>query len=522
MEEKTMLIKKYIKDNKKDLIIILIYAIVTFIVTIFFHEKWRDEAQAWLLARDLNPIELFKQMKYEGHPPLWHLILMPFAKLGFPYMTISIISWEIMCVSSWILLKKSPFKQSTKILILCSISFIYLYPTISRNYCLIPLAIAIIASIYPNRNEKKIQYVLSVMFLAYTHVLMLGLVGILYLFFFLEQFFYTKKNKKEKQVLVLALAIALIGLLCLVAMLFGSIGTNNDISTTNNLIIKVHSWKMFARLVKIYVKNINILLRSIEAGIVGEIGYTRGFNTICLIAIIALLVFQIKVNKKNAIILVVSCLWQMMIYLFIYSDTSGQKLNTMFLIFIFIAWINLACDSDRINNINGKLRKYIMQFCIFIIILSDICGLTNIQNEINQVYSDSKNVANYIKQNLDEDAIIVCTNCPTASAIIPYLKNVKFWNPFSKQYFTYITWKNDFNTDLKIDEIINNIKEELPLNNVYLLESYEHIGLKEKSDIALLIEKGILSEELYNSSSSSKLDGTLMFDEEYKIYKVNL
>lgn len=522
MEEKTMLIKKYIKDNKKDLIIILIYAIVTFIVTIFFHEKWRDEAQAWLLARDLNPIELFKQMKYEGHPPLWHLILMPFAKLGFPYMTISIISWGIMCASSWILLRKSPFKQSTKILILCSISFIYLYPTISRNYCLIPLAIAIIASIYPNRNEKKIQYVLSVMFLAYTHVLMLGLVGILYLFFFLEQFFYTKKNKKEKQVLVLALAIALIGLLCLVAMLFGSIGTNNDISTTNNLIIKVHSWKMFARLVKIYVKNINILLRSIEAGIVGEIGYTKGFNTICLIAIIALLVFQIKVNKKNAIILVVSCLWQMMIYLFIYSDTSGQKLNTMFLIFIFIAWINLACDSDRINNINGKLRKYIMQFCIFIIILSDICGLTNIQNEINQVYSDSKNVANYIKQNLDEDAIIVCTNCPTASAIIPYLKNVKFWNPFSKQYFTYITWKNDFNTDLKIDEIINNIKEELPLNNVYLLESYEHIGLKEKSDIALLIEKGILSEELYNSSSSSKLDGTLMFDEEYKIYKVNL
>ena len=522
MEEKTMLIKKYIKENKKDFIIILIYAIVTFIVTIFFHEKWRDEAQAWLLARDLNPIELFKQMKYEGHPPLWHLILMPFAKLGFPYMTISIISWGIMCASSWILLRKSPFKQSTKILILCSISFIYLYPTISRNYCLIPLAIAIIASIYPNRNEKKIQYVLSVMFLAYTHVLMLGLVGILYLFFFLEQFFYTKKNKKEKQVLVLALAIALIGLLCLVAMLFGSIGTNNDISTTNNLIIKVHSWKMFARLVKIYAKNINILLRSIEAGIVGEIGYTRGFNTICLIAIIALLVFQIKVNKTNAIILVVSCLWQMMIYLFIYSDTSGQKLNTMFLIFIFIAWINLACDSKKLDNINDKFKKYILQFCIFIVILSDICGLTNIQNEINQVYSDSKNVANYIKQNLDEDAIIVCTNCPTASAIIPYLKNVKFWNPFSKQYFTYITWKNDFNTDLKIDEIINNIKEKLPLNNVYLLESYEHIGLKEKSDIALLIEKGILSEELYNSSSSSKLEKTLMFDEEYKIYKVNL
>ena len=520
MEKKIMLIKKYIKENKKDLIIILIYAIITFIVTIFFHEKWRDEAQAWLLARDLNPIELLKQMKYEGHPPLWHLILMPFAKLGFPYMTISIISWGIMCVSSWILLRKSPFKQTTKILILFSAPFIYFYPTISRNYCLIPLAISIIASIYPNRNEKKIQYVLSVLFLAYTHVLMLGLVGILYLFFFLEQLLYTKKNKKEKQILGLAIAIALIGLLCLVAMLFGSIGTNNDISTTNNLIIKVHSGKMFVRLVNLYIKNINILLRNIEVGIVGEIGYARGFNTICFIAIIALLIFQIKVNRQNAIILVVSCLWQMVIYLFIYSDTSGQKLNTMFLIFIFIAWINLACDREKVDIIDDNFKKYILQFCIFIVILSDILGLTNIQTEIKQKYSDSKNVADYINQNLNEDAIIVCTNCPTASAIIPYIKDAKFWNPFSKQYFSYIEWDDDFNVDIEVSEIINNIKNELPLNNVYLIESYEYIGLKDNSDIAILIEKGILSKELYNSSR--KLDGTIALDEVYKLYKVNL
>ena len=171
------------------------------------------------------------------------------------------------------------------------------------------------------------------------------------------------------------------------------------------------------------------------------------------------------------------------------------------------------------DNINDKFKKYILKFCIFIVILSDICGLTNIQNEINQVYSDSKNVANYIKQNLDEDAIIVCTNCPTASAIIPYLKNVKFWNPFSKQYFTYITWKNDFNTDLKIDEIINNIKEEVPLKKVYLLESYEHTALVENPNIIKLIENGTLSEELY---SSNEFNEFIKPDEVYKLYKVNL
>ena len=56
---------------------------VIYLAAVFFlvsrHENWRDEAQAWLLARDLNVFQLISQMKYEGHPCLWHLILMPFA-----------------------------------------------------------------------------------------------------------------------------------------------------------------------------------------------------------------------------------------------------------------------------------------------------------------------------------------------------------------------------------------------------------------------------------------------------------
>ena len=47
-------IKEKIK-GKKEIIIMLFYIIITFLIAIFFHEKWRDEAQAWLLARDLNP-----------------------------------------------------------------------------------------------------------------------------------------------------------------------------------------------------------------------------------------------------------------------------------------------------------------------------------------------------------------------------------------------------------------------------------------------------------------------------------
>ena len=50
--------KKFIKD-KKELIIWAIYCCLTFTL-ILFHENWRDEAQAWLLARDCTILELIR------------------------------------------------------------------------------------------------------------------------------------------------------------------------------------------------------------------------------------------------------------------------------------------------------------------------------------------------------------------------------------------------------------------------------------------------------------------------------
>ena len=49
---------KWIKEHKK-LIIFIIYSVFTFSL-MFLHKNWRDEAQAWLLARDCNILELIR------------------------------------------------------------------------------------------------------------------------------------------------------------------------------------------------------------------------------------------------------------------------------------------------------------------------------------------------------------------------------------------------------------------------------------------------------------------------------
>ena len=59
--------------------------VVAYVLVTAFHEPWFDEAEAWQIAKcaDLKTI-FFVTPHYEGHPPLWHLILSVFAKSGAP------------------------------------------------------------------------------------------------------------------------------------------------------------------------------------------------------------------------------------------------------------------------------------------------------------------------------------------------------------------------------------------------------------------------------------------------------
>src|ERR1700749_1246002 len=55
-------------------------ALVSYSAAVLFavrhHEKWADEAQSWLLARDLSLKTLWlRELRYEGSPGLWHTIL---------------------------------------------------------------------------------------------------------------------------------------------------------------------------------------------------------------------------------------------------------------------------------------------------------------------------------------------------------------------------------------------------------------------------------------------------------------
>ena len=83
-------------------------------ILLFGHELWRDEANVWLLARDTTLLQLFGEIKYQGHPCLWYLMVMPFAKLGFPFSFISIMSFAVMTAAAALFTLKAPFSPAAK------------------------------------------------------------------------------------------------------------------------------------------------------------------------------------------------------------------------------------------------------------------------------------------------------------------------------------------------------------------------------------------------------------------------
>ena len=185
------------EHGKCDVITLIIYLLGVCTVS-FFHEPWFDEAQAWAIARSGSLKEiLFEIPHYEGHPPLWDLILLPFAKLGAPYeLSLAIVNIFFMTLAVAVLLFKSPFPKLIRCLLPFNFFLFYQYGVISRPYCIFVLAIFLAAVCYKNRNEHPLKYLLCLALMCAVHSYGIMIAGGLCIVWLIEIFIEYKKSGK--------------------------------------------------------------------------------------------------------------------------------------------------------------------------------------------------------------------------------------------------------------------------------------------------------------------------------------
>jgi hypothetical protein len=125
--------------------------------TVSKHEPWADEAQSWLIARDLPWTRMvFSELRYEGHPPLWYSILWPLNHLfHLPYVCLGYVGAAFAITGLAVLIFLAPFPRILRYLIGSSFFFVYQYAVVARSYLLVPL-LGFLAAYFYRQGQRRI------------------------------------------------------------------------------------------------------------------------------------------------------------------------------------------------------------------------------------------------------------------------------------------------------------------------------------------------------------------------------
>jgi hypothetical protein len=120
------------------------------------HEPWRDEADAWLVVRDIDFSQFFDWTRHAGTPGLWYGLLAPLARLGLPYESQKWLHLIVAIAAMTIFAARAPLSRLTKVLAIFSYYFAYEYSVIVRSYALTILLVFAAAALWHARVQRPL------------------------------------------------------------------------------------------------------------------------------------------------------------------------------------------------------------------------------------------------------------------------------------------------------------------------------------------------------------------------------
>lgn len=361
------------------------------------HEPWRDEAQSWLVVKNLDLAGLFKKLPSEGHPPTWYLVLFPFAKLGAPYVIQNILSAAFMIAGIYLLLFRSKLPILLKLILPFTYLFLFEYALVGRSYCVLVFLMSAILALYPQRFQKPWLFALCVVAMFNTHMLIFSFCFTLSCIYLLD----AVQQKKINTTIIAAFAFMVIGGLYLIPYMGSSKVTG-----------AFHPYLQ---------DHFGIIKRTLALGLLA--GNNGDLAIILLILLCATLItrtkpFLLMIGGLAAVVYIIG-------YIFPGDIRHGG------VAFIIITGIYGLYDFYKDDNWNiiaaGKfaIAKYSYLIFALMAILQIKPAIENYLLDNEQLYSDSQNAASYIKEHHLENNIIVGQSAWATSAILPYLQEHK-------------------------------------------------------------------------------------------------
>lgn len=156
-------------------------------ISLYHHELWGDEIHSWNIVKgSAGYLELIRNIRYEGHPPVWYTLMWMLSKFTLNVYWIQVLHFAIAGSAVAVILLKSNLPQPVKWLLPFGYFFLYEYGALSRNYCIAILIASCICLLLQKEKVKAPFYYFLLFLLSNTHMLGMLLAASLHLYFLLR------------------------------------------------------------------------------------------------------------------------------------------------------------------------------------------------------------------------------------------------------------------------------------------------------------------------------------------------
>ncbi len=474
------------------------------------HEMWRDEIQAWLLARDSASIlELFANMKYEGHPAFWHLCLMPLSRITVSPIMMQVFHLLIAATTVFLFTRFAPFNKIQKFLFSFGYFALYEYAIVARNYAIGVLLITIFCVLYKNRHRRFVWIGVVLFLLAHTsvHALIVTIaIGFALLCEYL--YFYCCKEKElseNDQHIWIGFVLIGIGILTAVLQL-------NPPSDTGFAV----GWHF-----KFGMQRVNNITKIITQAMFPLPRAGMGFWGSHLLNKYAL--FQL-IRLPLCYLIVLWCILRfikrptaLLIYLvatvgllaFFYVKYGGSIRHHGFLFFTFVltSWIFHDCPEinlpfDRVCVIAQRCFSIVFS-CI--LIFHYLGGITAIAMDYRHTFSNGKRTAEYIKQQDMHEMLMVGDTDFAVSTVVGYLGKKEVYYPKGSRFGSFVRWDK---------------ARTLGVSNGDIVEVSELLSTQYHQDVLIIMNRKLGEElvEQYQLTLISSFTGSTIGNEGFHLY----
>lgn len=428
------------------------------------HELSGDEIHSWNITKASGSIsDLINNTRYEGHPPVWYLILWSISKFTHNLAFVQVAQLIIASSVVFIVLFYSPFPLITRVLIPFGYYFLFEYGILSRNYAIGVLpAFCVCYILQKDFKYKLLLYYALLFFMSNTHLLALVLAGSLHFYFLLLNF------EKKKKVSKLFPHILLGTLVFLPALYF--IFPPSDSGLTVRILISRFDNHYLGIIANAPLRTFipipawweyNFWNTQFLLALQAKNSVLRPLTLLLSLGILGVVWLVLKDSKKSLSLFVVN-LFLTFIVAVIFPLTTQRYIGFIYIGFIAAYW--LRCYEMPVNRINTWLINILFGIHV-------VAGVFTISKDIRLPFSNFYRVNELINEVPVNEKIVTdywCVN--TISAFT----DTAFYCIGLDSMPTFLQWKKEFNTRGP-GVYLNSIKklfDNEDLKKIYLVSTY--------------------------------------------------